>query len=272
MDAREKTAIGADDGLSENRYWSWASMARGRFKWFALMFAAIVLMAGCGAGEDKSSGDITAATSTGGNVAADADITSGCWSAADRGASDAERTEGSVAHQQWSKAPEMVIDTDKTYRATLDTSAGTVEVEFFPKDAPQTVNNFVCLARAGYFDGTPFHRIVQGFVAQGGDPTGTGSGGPGYRFADEPIPANRNYTKGTLAMANSGANTNGSQFFICTADLSGRLPKNYNIFGQVINGMDVVDALDKTPTQVRNGEKSSPVNPVTLNKVTITEA
>ena len=245
-------------------------MGRGQMSWFGVIFAALVLLAGCGAGDEEPNAPISASTST---VNPDADIESGCWSAAGRGASETEATGGNVAHQQWSNAPEMVIDTNKTYRATLETSAGNIEVEFFPKDAPQTVNNFVCLARAGYYDGTPVHRIVQGFVIQGGDPTGTGSGGPGYKFADEPIPANRNYTKGTLAMANAGANTNGSQFFICTADLTGRLPKNYNIFGQVTSGIEVVDALDKTPTRrSQSGENSSPIEPVTINKVTVTEA
>lgn len=247
-------------------------MAFGRFDWLVTVIAALFVLAGCGAGDENPAGVVNAPTATESRDP-DADITSGCWVAADRGASEAERTEGSVAHQQWNKAPEMVIDVNKTYRATLETSAGSIEVEFFPKDAPLTVNNFVCLARAGYYDGTPFHRIVDGFVIQGGDPTGTGTGGPGYRFPDEPIPANKNYTKGTLAMANSGANTNGSQFFICTADLTGKLGKNYNLFGQVTGGMDVVDTLSKTPTQVRSGtEKSSPISPVTLTKVTITES
>ena len=106
------------------------------------------------------------------------------------------------------------------------------------RDAPVTVNNFVCLAEDGYFNDTPFHRIVKGFVIQGGDPTGTGSGGPGYKFADEPV--TRDYERGTLAMANAGPNTNGSQFFIVLDDLRGKLPKNYTIFGRVTAGMDVV--------------------------------
>ena len=176
-----------------------------------------------------------------------------------------------MAHQQWSKEHDLTIDVNKTYTASIETSAGTVEVEFYPKDAPKTVNNFVTLARAGYYDNTPFHRIIDGFVVQGGDPTGTGAGGPGYKFADEPI--TREYEKGTLAMANAGPNTNGSQFFICTADLKGKLGKNYTIFGKVTGGIDVVDKLNKTPVQAsRSGERSSPINPVTLNKVTVTES
>jgi cyclophilin family peptidyl-prolyl cis-trans isomerase len=165
----------------------------------------------------------------------------------------------------------MGIDAEKSYTATIETSAGTLGVEFYAKDAPKTVNNFVFLARAGYYENTPFHRIIDGFVVQGGDPTGTGTGGPGYRFEDEPIA--KDYEKGTLAMANAGPNTNGSQFFICTADLRGRLPKNYTIFGKVTSGMDVVDKLNKTPVKAsRGGEKSSPIDPVTLVSVKVSEA
>jgi cyclophilin family peptidyl-prolyl cis-trans isomerase len=244
-----------------------SNLVRGR--WAVLVVICGLFLASCGTSNEGSNSTVETPTASSNT---DADITSGCWTAADRGTPIQEGTDSDVAIQQWTKAPEMVIDTNKTYRATLETSAGNVEVEFFPKEAPATVNNFVCLARAGFYDETPFHRIVQGFVVQGGDPTGTGTGGPGYKFADEPISADRNYTKGTLAMANSGQNTNGSQFFICTADLTGKLGKNYNLFGQVVGGMDIVEKLDQTPTQVRNGEKSSPIDPVTLNKVSITES
>ena len=193
-----------------------------------------------------------------------------CWTAAQR----VEHAEGDgemAQPMQWKEPPAMAIDTAKTYTATLETSAGNVEVTFYPEDAPQTVNNFVCLGKAGYFDGTPFHRIIKGFVIQGGDPTGTGRGGPGYRFNDEKI--SKDYVKGTLAMANAGANTNGSQFFIVVDDLRGKLPKNYTIFGQVTGGMDVVDALANTQvTKNEAGEISKPVQTVTLNKVTIHES
>jgi cyclophilin family peptidyl-prolyl cis-trans isomerase len=199
----------------------------------------------------------------------DADVASGCWTAADRGVAAGE--EAIAGHQQWKRPPMMVIDPAKTYRATIVTSDGTIVVELYPKDAPVTVNNFVCLAEAGYYDGTPFHRIISGFVIQGGDPSGTGRGGPGYAFNDEPI--TKDYVKGTLAMANAGPNTNGSQFFICTGDLRGSLPKDYTIFGQVVEGMEIVDKLDNEPvTASSTGEKSSPVNPVTLIEVTITES
>ena len=151
---------------------------------------------------------------------------------------------------QYTEQPAMRIDPAKDYSGSLETNKGTIKVELFPDDAPLTVNNFVCLAEDGYFNNTPFHRIVKGFVIQGGDPTGTGSGGPGYKFADEPV--TRDYERGTLAMANAGPNTNGSQFFIVLDDLRGKLPKNYTIFGRVTDGMDVVDAIANTPTRARS--------------------
>ena len=170
--------------------------------------------------------------------------------------------------KQYAQAPAMKVDPAKTYTATIETNKGTITAELFPADAPNTVNNFVCLADDGYFDGTPFHRIVKGFVIQGGDPTGTGMGGPGYKFNDEPI--SRDYERGTLAMANAGPNTNGSQFFVVLDDLRGKLPKNYTIFGKVTEGLDVVDAIANTPTSVgRSGENSTPNEPITVEKITI---
>jgi cyclophilin family peptidyl-prolyl cis-trans isomerase len=187
-----------------------------------------------------------------------------CWSAD-------QVTEDPTLGKQYAQSPAMKIDPAKTYTATIETNKGTVTVELFPADAPNTVNNFVCLADDGYFDGTPFHRIVKGFVIQGGDPTGTGTGGPGYRFDDEPI--TRDYERGTLAMANAGPNTNGSQFFIVLDDLRGKLPKNYTIFGKVTEGLDVVDAIANTPTSVgRSGEKSTPNESITVEKVTVAES
>jgi cyclophilin family peptidyl-prolyl cis-trans isomerase len=131
----------------------------------------------------------------------------------------------------------MAIDLKKTYSATIDTTKGTIKIDLLASAAPQTVNNFVVLARDHFYDGLKFHRYVQGFVIQGGDPQGTGSGGPGYSFADEPVKGD--YKAGSVAMANAGPNTNGSQFFICLADQPS-LPKLYNLFGQVTQGMDVV--------------------------------
>jgi len=149
--------------------------------------------------------------------------------------------------------------------ATLTTDKGDIVVDLFTDGAPKAANNFLDLARKGFYDGVIFHRIVRGFVIQGGDPTGTGRGGPGYQFDDEPVKGD--YYRGTLAMANAGPNTNGSQFFICLDDLVGRLPKNYTIFGQVTKGMDVVDAI----AAGRTGAQDRPVEPVTIQKVTVTE-
>jgi peptidylprolyl isomerase len=172
---------------------------------------------------------------------------------------------------QWSKPFDLQIDVSKSYTARLETSHGDVDVELFSDDAPNTVNNFVSLAREGFYDGTPFHRIVKGFVVQGGDPTGTGSGGPGYKFTDEPI--KKDYERGTLAMANAGPNTNGSQFFICLKDLSGSLPKNYTIFGKVTDDLEAVDAMASVNVKRgASGEASTPTEPVTLHKVTVGEA
>jgi cyclophilin family peptidyl-prolyl cis-trans isomerase len=179
------------------------------------------------------------------------------------------RTERQTMAKQWKQPFEMSLDDNKTYTATLETSHGNMDVEFFVADAPNTVNNFVSLAKEGYYDGTPFHRIIKGFMLQGGDPTGTGMGGPGYKFADEKV--TKQYTKGTLAMANAGPNTNGSQFFIMHADYP--LPPNYTIFGKVTSGMDVVDAIANVPVGAsRGGERSTPLEPVTLQKVTINES
>ena len=166
--------------------------------------------------------------------------------------------------KQYAKPPAMQIDQAKNYTGTMQTNKGTIDFALFPKDAPETVNNFVCLAEDGYYNGTPFHRIVKGFVIQGGDPTGTGAGGPGYKFADEPV--TRAYTRGTLAMANAGPNTNGSQFFVMHADY--RLPPNYTIFGKLNSGMDVVDAIATAPT----ASQDRPKDPVSITSVTITEA
>ena len=129
---------------------------------------------------------------------------------------------------------------NRMYIVTIETSLGEIQFETFDKDAPKTVNNFITLAGKGFYDGLTFHRVVKGFVIQGGDPNGDGRGGPGYQFADEPVL--KDYTKGTVAMANAGPDTNGSQFFILLADHP-ELPKKYTVFGQVISGMDVVEKL-----------------------------
>jgi cyclophilin family peptidyl-prolyl cis-trans isomerase len=170
---------------------------------------------------------------------------------------------------KWSSPPPMTIDQDKQYSAAIKTNLGDIEVQLFPKDAPLAVNNFVFLARQGFYDGVKFHRVVKGFVIQSGDPTATGARGPGYSFADEKV--TRDYIKGTLAMANAGPNTNGSQFFIVLADLSGRLPKNYTIFGQVASGFDVVQKIGDVPVKAQSSgaEVSSPTVDVHIDSITI---
>lgn len=142
--------------------------------------------------------------------------------------------------KRWSSPPPMTIDVNRTYTATITTEKGTIVLQLDPKLAPITVNNFVFLAKQGFYNGLTWHRVVPGFVIQGGDPTGTGSGGPGYQFKDEPVKGQ--YTQGCVAMANSGANTNGSQFFICTANDTS-LPPKYNLFGHVVKGMSVAKRI-----------------------------
>ncbi|RCK80819.1 MAG: Peptidyl-prolyl cis-trans isomerase [Candidatus Ozemobacter sibiricus] len=178
-----------------------------------------------------------------------------------------------AAKKSWASPPPMNIDSSKTYVATLHTSHGEIEIELFVKEAPRTVNNFVFLAREGFYDGTIFHRIIKDFMIQGGDPEGTGMGGPGYRFDDE-LPARHSYEPGIVAMANAGPNTQGSQFFICNGPGAKRLDSrpNYTQFGKVIKGMDVVQAIsDVEVGPSPSGEISRPKNPPVIQKVTITE-
>jgi cyclophilin family peptidyl-prolyl cis-trans isomerase len=170
-----------------------------------------------------------------------------------------------VAAKQWSSAPDLTIDLDKSYQATLDTDHGSIEIDLDAARSPQTVNNFVFLAREGFYDGVIFHRVIPGFVAQGGDPTGTGRGGPGYKFRDE-IEGAGSYTRGTVAMANAGPHTNGSQFFICLGDVG--LPHQYTIFGAVSDGMDAVDSIAATPT----GAQDRPTSDCVINSITISES
>ena len=161
----------------------------------------------------------------------------------------------------------MTINENATYTATMKTSKGDITITLDPKKAPKTVNNFVFLSKQGYYDGLTFHRVIDGFMIQGGDPTGTGSGGPGYSFEDE-LPAAGEYKIGSVAMANAGPNTNGSQFFIVTGPNGVSLPPNYSLFGQVTKGQDVAEAISKVPTD----SADAPVDPVTIDSVNITES
>lgn len=159
-----------------------------------------------------------------------------------------------------------VLQKGKTYQATLTTEVGEIKIDLFADKTPITVNNFVFLSQEGFYDGVIFHRTIPGFMIQGGDPTGTGMGGPGYKFNDEKFSGE--YKRGTIAMANAGPNTNGSQFFIMHADY--QLPPNYVIFGQVSRGLEVVDKIATAPTKP-SGEGSSPVKPVKIEKIEISE-
>jgi len=166
------------------------------------------------------------------------------------------------------KLPFSLVDTNKKYQAVMETTEGTMTLDLYVDKTPITVSNFINLAKKGFYDNTIFHRIIAGFMIQGGDPNGNGTGNPGYKFDDEPFEGE--YTKGTLAMANSGPNTNGSQFFIMHEDKS--LPKDYVIFGQVSEGLDVVDKIATAPvTSSAMEQNSTPVNPVKITSVKIIE-
>lgn len=147
-----------------------------------------------------------------------------------------------MKNQQWSSPPTLQIDSKKQYFATIQTDIGDIKIQLFANQVPQTVNNFVFLARQGFYDNTIFHRVIANFMAQGGDPTGTGRGGPGYRFADEFNPNLRHNKPGILSMANAGSNTNGSQFFI-THVPTPWLDDKHSVFGQVVNGIDILMAI-----------------------------
>jgi cyclophilin family peptidyl-prolyl cis-trans isomerase len=167
--------------------------------------------------------------------------------------------------RQWSKPPEMEIDPKKSYTAILHTDKGDITLKLFAEETPRTVNNFVFLARQGFYDGTIFHRVIKDFMTQGGDPTGTGRGGPGYRFADEFHPQLRHDKPGVLSMANAGPNTNGSQFFI-THVSTPWLDKKHSIFGRVEDG---IEALLSIPPRDPQRQESPAVH---LNSITIKEA
>lgn len=180
---------------------------------------------------------------------------------------DCPAPDGSSPKQQsFSSPPPMCIDPERRYTAEMRTTKGDLAIALDAVGAPATVNNFVFLARYHYYDGVSFHRIIPGFVVQGGDPEGTGRGGPGYRFGDE-LPAAGRYEVGSLAMANAGPDTNGSQFFIISGGDGARLPPQYSLFGSVVRGLDVVAALDAVGSR-----EGTPREPVGMESVTIIEA
>ncbi len=152
-----------------------------------------------------------------------------------------------MSTMKWSAPPEMQIDETKTYKAAIKTDRGTIELELYPEHAPRTVNNFVFLAQEGFYNGVTFHRVISDFMIQGGDPTGTGAGGPGYKFEDEFTGNPLKHEKGVISMANAGPNTNGSQFFI-THGPQPHLDGRHTVFGKVTRGQDVVDAVQQGDT------------------------
>lgn len=177
-----------------------------------------------------------------------------------------------MTNKTFTAPPPVTINPSGTYTAVLTTDKGVMRIPLFANEAPKTVNNFIFLAKQGFYDTTIFHRVIKDFMIQGGDPEGSGRGGPGYQFADEPV--TREYTRGTLAMANAGPNTNGSQFFIVHADVS--LPKAYTIFGKIDDAdsasFATLDAIASQDVQkALGGEMSQPVTPVTVQSIVIEE-
>ncbi|HEY8741850.1 MAG TPA: peptidylprolyl isomerase [Chloroflexota bacterium] len=222
-------------------------------RWRPTIVGAVALFLVAGCGQPAATAAVTA------NPAA---VQAACGSA----------TPSGTPQRTYSALPAMQIDVKKQYTATIQTQYGNIVIQLLPQNAPLTVNNFVFLACHGFYDGLIFHRVVPGFVIQGGDPQGTGAGGPGYSFKDELPSSSSVYTAGAVAMANSGPNTNGSQFFICTANDTS-LPPNYTYFGKVTQGMDAVTAISKVNLTADpadpSGTKSKPVTPVVLQHVTI---
>ena len=171
--------------------------------------------------------------------------------------------------KQYASAPSLILEPTKRYSATVRTNHGDMTLELFAAEAPRTVNNFVFLAREGFYEDGCFHRVIKDFMVQGGCPDGTGRGGPGYRFQDEQV--TRPYVKGTLAMANAGPNTNGSQFFIVHGANVG-LPPNYTIFGMLVGGEDTLDTLaNSAVTSGAGGERSSPAERLQIHNIEIEE-
>lgn len=184
------------------------------------------------------------------------------------------RSAASPAKQTYTTPPPMTIDVARKYVATVETTEGSFEITLDPRDAPQTVNSFVFLAREGFYDGLTFHRIAKDFVIQGGDPKGDGTGGPGYTLPDEPPPDG--YRKYSVAMANAGRNTTGSQFFIVTTDSGAKAlggpPYLYSDLGTVTAGFDTIDKLNALGSTSPNPANQKPTKPVTITRITITES
>ena len=237
------TGVTLPSGLAYNR----------PVKRLLILFAGLVLLVACG-GDDAISTSIPSATT--GPVPTS--IPSATASPVPT------TTSGGTTIKQYPAPPPMTIEADKSYTARINTNRGTIEIELFSKEAPKTVNSFVFLAGEGFYDGVIFHRVIKDFMLQGGDPTGTGTGGPGYRFEDEIVASLVFDRPSLLAMANSGPGTNGSQFFITlvpTPHLNGL----HTIFGQVVGGQDVVDDIGLVSTDSRD----RPLEPVVIESIEI---
>ncbi|HEX3623349.1 MAG TPA: peptidylprolyl isomerase [Acidimicrobiales bacterium] len=251
----------------------------GAFLALVLVAGLAVVVSGGGSNSDPSTvsaGNSTtstasaaAATTAPGSTKKPVDLPPAAAGASIKGDTPCPPADGSAPRTTtFDKPPPTCINPAKTYSAEMQTSKGLLVISLDAKGAPKTVNNFVVLARYHFFDGIAFHRIIPGFVIQGGDPLQTGLGGPGYKFEDE-LPKAGAYKVGSLAMANSGANTNGSQFFIVTGDAGASLPPSYSLFGQVTQGLDVVSAIDGVGIPGTQDGKPSEV--VTIKSVTIKE-
>ncbi|RCX23689.1 cyclophilin family peptidyl-prolyl cis-trans isomerase [Fontibacillus phaseoli] len=226
-----------------------------------LLISAVLILGGCG--KDNETKQESANNQAAGNTA-------------EQPTSPVEpesAPESAKETMSWDSPPAMEIDTNKAYTAKFTTSKGDFTIELFAKDAPKTVNNFVFLSRQGFYNDVIFHRIIETFMIQTGDPEGTGAGGPGYSFEDEQT--EHKYEPGIVAMANAGPDTNGSQFFICTGDDSIGLNNtpNFTIFGKVTNGMDVVEDIAATPVEPGGpmGELSTPTETVQIKEIQIVE-
>jgi cyclophilin family peptidyl-prolyl cis-trans isomerase len=237
-----------------------------------LLMGVTLLAVGCAGGSTPSSKPTNSSTPPAkpGTVTSTSPTSGSTPPASTTAAS--KTTAASPRVTKWTNPPAMQIDTKKTYYATMETSLGTFKIELFASESPVTVNNFVFLAKQNYFNGIIFHRIIKDFMIQTGDPTGTGSGGPGYRFGDE-LPVKHQYEPGIVAMANAGPNTNGSQFFVCTGSSSKNLNSspNYTQFGRVVEGMDIVLKIASVKVVSNGRETSQPADPPLIKGITITE-
>ncbi|MDR0268534.1 peptidylprolyl isomerase [Paenibacillus sp.] len=238
---------------------------------FTIMIVAALVLGGCGKKPEKSAEQPSQTQETQKDQNQESQPTEQPNQSQEKQGSQSEQE--SQAAKSWTSPPEMKINTAKTYEAEIKTSKGSFKIELFAKDAPKTVNSFVFLSKEGFYNGVTFHRIIESFMVQTGDPTGTGAGGPGYSFEDEKT--NYKYEPGIVAMANAGPNTNGSQFFICTGEDSISLNQmpNYTIFGKITDGMNIVKKIAATPVKAnpQTGETSKPSEKVTIDSIKIKE-